>query len=69
MIVWLVLAIGVQSNPIHVGNFPDINSCMAAAQSNKSITTGVSANAPRFSVNLVCVQANTGKAGDPPPPP
>jgi hypothetical protein len=43
-----------------------MNSCMAAAQSNKTITTGATPP-PRFTVNAVCVQVNTGKAGDPPP--
>jgi hypothetical protein len=67
MIFWLVISMGLQGVPIHVGNFPDMNSCMAAAQSNKTITTGATPP-PRFTVNAVCVQVNTGKAGDPSPP-
>jgi hypothetical protein len=68
MIVWPVISMGLQGNPIHVGNFPDMNSCMAAAQSNKGIATGTTPP-PRLNISLVCVQANTGKSGDPQPPP
>ncbi len=66
MMVWLMIVLG--STAIHVGNFHDVASCLAAAQASK--TTSINeTGAAAFSVHYVCIPANTGKPGDPPPPP
>jgi len=66
MVIWLVLWITLA--PIHVGNFPNMQSCMEAARTNESIVTHRRSQ-NSLSVGLICVQANTGKPNDPPPPP
>jgi hypothetical protein len=65
MQIWLILAM-VGSAPIHVGNFPDLDSCQAAAMSSRGQVTG--ARPGSMSYLWMCVQANTGKPNDPPPP-
>jgi hypothetical protein len=57
-IFWLVLSL--QAGNTHVGNFPSLESCQTAAKAAWS-----QANPLAFT----CVQANTGKTGDPSPPP
>ena len=66
MHIWLILAV-VGSTPIHVGNFPDLDTCQAAAMSSRGQVTG--ARPGSMSYLWMCVQANTGKPNDPPPPP
>jgi hypothetical protein len=66
MQIWLILAV-VGSTPIHVGNFPDMDSCQAAAMSSRGQVTG--GRPGSMSYLWMCVQANTGKPNDPPPPP
>ena len=39
MQIWLILAV-VGSTPIHVGNFPDMGTCEAAAMSSRGQVTG-----------------------------
>jgi hypothetical protein len=65
MQIWLMLAV-VGSTPIHVGNFPDMDSCQAAAMSSRGQVTG--ARPGSMSYLWMCVQANTGKPNDPAPP-
>ena len=65
MQIWLILAV-VGSTPIHVGNFPDMDTCQAAATSSRGQVTG--ARPGSMSYLWMCVQANTGKPNDPPPP-
>jgi hypothetical protein len=55
---WLVLSL--QAGPMHVGNFPSLESCQAAAKTAWSQASAVA---------FTCVQASTGKTGDPSPPP
>jgi hypothetical protein len=57
-VFWLVLSL--QAGLMHVGNFPSLETCQAAAK-----TAWSSSNVVAFT----CVQANTGKQGDPAPPP
>jgi hypothetical protein len=57
-VFWLVLSL--QAGLMHVGNFPTLETCQAAAKSAWS-----SSNVVAFT----CVQASTGKQGDPGPPP
>src|SRR6516225_8005851 len=65
MQIWLILAV-VGTAPIHVGNFPDMDTCQAAAMSSRGQVTGAR---PRSMSHLwMCVQANTGKPNDPLPP-
>jgi hypothetical protein len=65
MQIWLILAV-VGSTPIHVGNFPDMGTCAAAAMSSRGQVTG--GRPGSMSYLWMCVQANTGKPNDPPPP-
>ena len=77
-IFWLVVLIGATSTPLHVGNFPDLNSCQKAASeiisgSMRGTATTVGAGSaaiagPTPNVAYVCVQATTGKKKDPGPP-
>lgn len=53
-VFWLVLSL--QAGLMHVGNFPNLEACQAAAK-----TAWSSSNVVAFT----CVQANTGKEGDP----
>jgi hypothetical protein len=39
MQIWLILAV-VGTAPIHVGNFPDMDTCQAAAMSSRGQVTG-----------------------------
>jgi|KBSMisStaDraftv2_1062788.scaffolds.fasta_scaffold132328_2 hypothetical protein len=64
-VFWLVLVTAPVATPLHVGNYPSIETCQAAAISTRQT---VRAGAPNANFQLVCVQANTGKAGDPGPP-
>jgi hypothetical protein len=64
-IIWLILAV-VGTTPIHVGNFPDMDTCQAAAMSSRGQVTG--GRPGSMSYLWMCVQANTGKSNDPPPP-
>jgi hypothetical protein len=57
-VFWLVLSL--QAGLMHVGNFPTLETCQAAAK-----TAWSSSNVVAFT----CVQASTGKEGDPRPPP
>ena len=63
MIIWLMLYF--TGAAVHVGNYPDMNSCVNAANSSTTITIP---NARSFSATFICVPANTGKKGDPGPP-
>jgi hypothetical protein len=56
-VFWLVLSL--QAGLMHVGNFPNLEACQAAAK-----TAWSSSNVVAFT----CVQASTGKEGDPAPP-
>ena len=61
MIFWLILM--AQGGLMHVGNFPDMKSCMAAANSVQVIVDqGHGLSAGRY----LCVQTNTA-ATQPPP--
>jgi len=60
-VVWLILSMGGQ--PMHVGNFPTIDACLAAA---KQVTQGGTSKTVTYVA--LCVPANTGKQGDPLPP-
>jgi hypothetical protein len=60
-VVWLILSIGGPS--MHVGNFPNIDTCLTAA---KQVAQGGTSKS--VSYLAFCVPANTGKQGDPPPP-
>jgi hypothetical protein len=57
-VFWLVLSL--QAGLMHVGNFPTLETCQAAAKAAWS-----SANV----ITFTCVQANTGKQGESGPPP
>jgi hypothetical protein len=69
-VFWLMLYLP-GGHPVHVGNFPDMASCLAAAESSGSIrvtpSTGASPNTGVLR-DFICVQANTGKPSDPGPP-
>jgi hypothetical protein len=65
MQIWLILAV-VGTAPIHVGNFPDMDTCQAEAMSSRGQVTG--ARPGTMSYLWMCVQANTGKPNDPPLP-
>jgi hypothetical protein len=56
-VFWLVLSL--QAGLMHVGSFPTLEACQTAAR-----TAWSSANVVAFT----CVQANTGKEGDPAAP-
>lgn len=61
MVVWLVLM--TATGALHVGNFPDMQTCLAAA----SLSQGrVMAGQPQQG-EMVCVQASV--TDGPPPPP
>jgi hypothetical protein len=66
-VFWLLLWV-INGNgggyPLHVGNFPDMASCEKAAQEVKKSAPDTPNSFPVFA----CVQANTGKSGDPDPP-
>jgi len=57
-VYWLVLSL--QAGLMHVGNFSTLEACQAAAKAAWSSATVVT---------FTCVQASTGKQGDPGPPP
>jgi hypothetical protein len=67
-VVWLMMWIaGVGSAPVHVGNFPDVATCIASAKTSQTTQTNAPApDIPR--ITWVCVPANTGHPNDPPPP-
>jgi hypothetical protein len=62
---WLLIM--TTGTAVHVGNFPDMASCMAAARANQTVMTH-QVNPTEFTVGLMCIQANTGKPNDPPAP-
>jgi len=62
-IFWLLLVVET-GTPLHVGNFPDLQSCHDAAASHTFIGPPGTGDPAVF----ICVQANTGKTGDPEPP-
>jgi hypothetical protein len=69
-VFWLMLYMP-GGHPVHVGNFPDLASCVAAARTSDSVrvTPGAGASTSGGVVrDFICVQANTGKSGDPAPP-
>jgi hypothetical protein len=69
-IFWLVILIGAAQAPLHVGNFPNLDACQKAANEmvrGSGAGTGATAGSAPY-VAYVCVQANTGKAGDPESP-
>jgi hypothetical protein len=71
-IFWLMLYLP-GGHPVHVGNFPDMASCLAAANSSESVRVAPSTGAmggPSTGVlrDFICVQASTGKPNDPGPP-
>src|SRR5215469_15311453 len=65
LVFWLVLVTAAVAPPLHVGNFPSMEACEAAAVSTRQ-TVRSGAAIPNF--QLMCIQANTGRAGDPAPP-
>jgi hypothetical protein len=79
-IFWLVVLIGNNTNPLHVGNFSSLDSCQKAALeiargtiigSAPQATVGAGSTVvagPGPNVSYVCVQANSGKRRDPGPP-
>ena len=72
-VFWLVVLIGATSAPLHVGNFPSLDSCRKAASeivrgsmmgTAPAPTVGAGSGAivgPAPNVAYVCVQASTGK--------
>ena len=64
MVFWLVISL-VAGTSMHVGNFPSLQTCQTAA---KAVWQYQSNDAPSGGYAAACVQANTGKQGDPPPP-
>ena len=69
-IFWLVILIGAAQAPLHVGNFPNLDSRQKAANEmvrGSGAGAGTAAGTSPY-VAYVCVQANTGKTGDPEPP-
>jgi hypothetical protein len=69
-VFWLMLYLP-GGHPVHVGNFPDMASCVAAAKASDSVRVTPGSGASSSGVVLrdfICVQANTGKSGDPGPP-
>ena len=67
-VFWLVLLIGGAHTPLHVGNFTNLDTCQKAANEMiRGSGAGSSAGSAPYAA-FVCVQANTGKAGDPGPP-
>jgi hypothetical protein len=69
-VFWLMLYLP-GGHPVHVGNFPDMASCLAAAKTSDSfrVTPGAGPSSTAGVLrDFICVQANTGKSGDPGPP-
>ena len=64
-VFWLVLVTSPVATPLHVGNFPSLETCQQAAYSSQQTLREAPGNT---NFQLVCIQANTGKAGDPDPP-
>jgi hypothetical protein len=64
-VFWLVLVTSAIATPLHVGNFPSLEACQQAAFSSQQTMRDAPGNT---NFQLVCVKANTGKAGDPDPP-
>ena len=70
VIFWLVISIGAANAPLHVGNFPDLDTCQNAGSEmarGSGAGSGTAVGVAPY-VAYVCVRANTGKAGDPGPP-
>jgi hypothetical protein len=68
VVFWLVILIGAAHTPLHVGNFPNLDSCQKAANEMvRGSGAGPAAGQAPYAA-YVCVQANTGKPGDPGPP-
>ena len=64
-VFWLVLVTAPIATPLHVGNFPSIEACESAAYSSQQTMRAAPGNT---NFQLVCIQASTGKPGDPGPP-
>jgi hypothetical protein len=62
-VFWLLLLIE-NASPLHVGNFPDIASCLKAGLEHQVVDKPGAGDPTTF----VCVQANTGKGDEPGPP-
>jgi hypothetical protein len=67
MVFWLVLILSTSAT-LHVGNFPTLETCTAAARQAGTIRVN-QGGPPLFGVSFVCVQANTGHSDDPAAPP
>jgi hypothetical protein len=65
LVFWLVLVTAPVATPLHVGNYPSMEACETAAVSTRQTVRSGAANT---NFQLVCVQASTGRAGDPGPP-
>ena len=65
-VFWLVLSLSSPANLLHVGNFPNMETCQTAA---KQIWPYVSNSGSTIAYYALCVPANTGKQSDPGPPP
>jgi hypothetical protein len=63
VVFWLVLIVETGA-PLHVGTFPDLDSCKQAAAQHIVIAPVSSGDPTTF----VCVQANRGLKDDPIPP-
>jgi hypothetical protein len=71
-IFWLMLYMP-GGHPVHVGNYPDMASCVAAANASQSARVapgggGGTGSGGGVLRDFICVQANSGKLGDPGPP-
>ena len=64
-VFWLVLVTAPVATPLHVGNFPSMEACESAAYSSQQTMRAAQGNT---NFQLVCIQASTGKPGDPGPP-
>ena len=62
-VFWLLLLVEGGA-PVHVGNFPDLDTCQQAANGHKVVSRPGIGDPTTF----VCVQAKTGLDSDPRPP-
>ena len=69
-VFWLVITLNAANYPVHVGNFPNLDSCEKAANEMRRGSASGLKTGPSMSPysTWVCVQVNTGNAGDPGPP-
>ena len=63
MIFWLVLSLTAGAS-LHVGSFPSLQACQAAAKA----IWAYESNGTSTAYGAACVQANTGRNGEPPAP-